>query len=215
MVACQVHTLEVVGSSPAPVPIAYFPGPEGANKVHWKTIGVFCVLLISWTLTVAQDQERIAKRMLAQAVNSKAPEDAVKEAGEIIRNNFNMAMIVFGAGLGSTVTLLYVIMRALTVHAKADDGSIVLDSHAKRGMYWVLSMLFSIMVTPWLARSALPKLGIDGQPEQYVAAAGGMAMLAWVLMRVMDFITGRFQRAARDKGLRGIQDEIRGTNDGK
>lgn len=123
---------------------------------------------------------------------------------EIIRNSFHFFMVCGGALLGGAIALIFVTVLSLNVADK-----IPLDTHMKRGLYFALGVFFSIVFTPLLIRTGWVVASVN--PEICFAFGGAMAIASWWLMKVINYCLERLTLAAKDKGIKGVKDELTGS----
>lgn len=205
MVAHQIHDLKVGGSIPFSAIVAHLD-KEGL-AMHWKALAVVLIALCFAVLQGAAGFEQRALKAIAQpAMFAAAPdEDQAARNMEVIKDHFRLIVCGIGALLGSAISLIFVIMRSV-INPK--EEGVTLDTRVKRTLFFILSLFFSVMVTPMLARVGVNYWDNLRHPEVLLALAGFMAIAAWAIMQIYDYCTRRFTSAARDKGASGVLDEV-------
>lgn len=184
---------------------------EGLAVKHWKTMGMtlimktmgmtlimVCYLLVTAAAGYEQRAMKATNARFAKLVDNGHEHDV-----EIIRDNFRFVVVIVGAIMGATLGLVFVVLRGMMQQGE----TFILDTHAKRGMYWIMSAFFSTMLTPSVVRTSASYMPGLVNPEILLAAAGIMAIIAWVAMQIIDYCTKRFSGAAKEKGLAGLREE--------
>lgn len=136
--------------------------------------------------------------------------DSAQQKFEIIRNSFYFFMVCGGAVLGAAIALIFVILESLRKKktGAAETEAEALDTYTKRCMYFALAVFFSIAFTPMLIRSGWVISSVN--PEICWSFATAMAIASWWLMRVVNYCLGRLSGAAKDRGIKGVQEELTG-----
>jgi len=175
---------------------------EGLAVKHWKTMGMTLIMVCYLLVTAAAGYEQRAMKA-TNARFAKLVDNGHEHDVEIIRDNFRFMVVIVGAIMGATLGLVFVVLRGMMQQGE----TFILDTHAKRGMYWIMSAFFSSMLTPSVVRTSASYMPGLVNPEILLAAAGIMAIIAWVAMQIIDYCTKRFSGAAKEKGLAGLREE--------
>lgn len=175
---------------------------EGLAVKHWKTMGMTLIMVCYLLVTAAAGYEQRAMKA-TNARFAKLVDNGHEHDVEIIRDNFRFMVVIVGAIMGATLGLVFVVLRGMMQQGE----TFILDTHAKRELYWIMSAFFSSMLTPSVVRTSASYMPGLVNPEILLAAAGIMAIIAWVAMQIIDYCTKRFSGAAKEKGLAGLREE--------
>lgn len=207
MVAYQIHDLKVAGSSPASGILAHINDGREGLLMRWKALSVIALTLCIAVLQVAAGFEARAIKAIQVPVFATADEaDQAARNMEVIKDHFRLIVCAVGALLGSAISLIFVIFRSV-INPKETEG-MTLDTRVKRTLYFVLSLAFSVLISPMIARVGMGYFENLRHPEVLLALAGFMAISAWSLMRIYDYCVQRFTKQAQEKGVAGLREEF-------
>lgn len=165
---------------------------------------LFNVMMVAVGADFERESIRAVKKVSTYAMAFPDEADAQDKRFEIIRNSFHFFMVCGGALLGGAIALIFVTVLSLNVADK-----IPLDTHVKRGLYFSLGVFFSIVFTPLVIRTGWVVNSVN--PEICFAFGGAMAIASWWMMKVINFCLERMTLAAKDKGFKGVKDELTGS----
>lgn len=173
-----------------------------------KSLAVLFVLFNAMMVSLGAEWERKSIQVVKLATHApytaNLDDDKADQKFEIIRNSFYFFMVCGGALLGSAIALIFITLLSQQIAYHN-----TLDTHIKRGMYFALSTFFSIVFTPVIIRAGWVVATVN--PEVCFAFAGAMAIASWWFMKVINFCLERITAAARDKGIKGVKDELTGS----
>ena len=174
---------------------------------HIKTLAVWFVMFNFLMVAVGSEFERRSIAVIKKSTPMMAMVDnpTLSTQFEVIRNAYHFFMVCGGAVMGGAIVLIFVILMAGTSASEQEQ----LNTHAKRAMYFVLAVFFSIAFTPILIRSGWVVNSIN--PEVCFSGAAAMAIGAWSFMKIVHYCLERLTGAAKAKGVKGVQEELTGT----
>lgn len=140
-------------------------------------------------VAMVQENGNAAKEVSKKLEDVKGAIEAVAKQNEILRNSFLMLWLIGGVIPGSAVG---VVLKQATGYKAVTHATV--------------SVCTSIPVTPYLL-----KRYTDCTPEECFIGGFIVAVSAWFAWEVLMLCYGRIKKAATERGIGGVVDEVRGN----
>jgi len=183
-------------------------GPKGMYTKILATI--FAAFTIFMTM-IGADAERTAIKAIHRepVVYATADGDGKEVKAEgIIRDRFLMFLVGGGSFGGAVVCVLLWLTASRSERRRMiQSKDIPVDETGFRSIagYFTVSLLTAIFLTP-----VVLKRWLNHEPEECFAVSFMMAVSAWVLWGIVHAIGRRFLKAAEDRGIGGLKEEVLG-----
>lgn len=171
------------------------------EMTHTKAMAV-CLGLFSLLMTgLGADMEsRAIKAITSSHSGAYAATGDEEQKIEIVRDRFLMFLVGGGSFAGAVVC---VVLRRVWAKAGSTDGT-----KEMMGAYFVVSMLSSLFCVP----ASLKYYFKSDSPETAFAVSFLGAGCVWVAWECLFAIGARLKKAAKERGILGVKDEILGGN---
>lgn len=184
---------------------------QGINGMYTKVLATIFGMFTIFMTIIGADAERAAIKAIHRepvAYSSAGEEPKEAKAEGIIRDRFLMFLVGGGSFGGAVVCVLLWLTTTQSERKRmiAAKG-IPVDETGFRSIagYFTVSLLTAIFLTP-----VVLKRWLNHEPEECFAVSFMMAVSAWVLWGIAHAIGRRFLKAAEDRGIGGLKDEVLG-----
>ena len=177
---------------------------EGISDMHHTKMLAVCIGLFSLLMTgLGSDMESKAIKAIKSGYShgsyASMAEDSKEDKIEIVRDRFMMFLVGGGAFAGAMVC---VILRRVWAKEANEKTKEMMAAH------FVVSFFSALFCIP----ASLKYYFKTGSPEMAFLCSFLGAVVVWGVWEIVFAIVARFKKAAIDRGIAGVREEITGNS---